>query len=166
MTDRRLLERGVPVALLNEEARKEKKAVPPHVMLHYYFTRKPLITARLAIGGGLLKAEGTQSETDFIRLMGLTSELKIRAYKRVPGILKELIQKEYPDGVTLLDPFAGSGTIPLEALRMGLDVVALDYNPVSYLVMKGTLEYPLRYGGILDSHSDDSRLYLDVAICK
>jgi adenine-specific DNA methylase len=155
---RRLLEHGVPVALLNEEAQKEKLAVPPHVLLHYYFTRKPLITARLAIAGGLLGEH--QSKHEFSKLIGIHKNLKSRAYIDSPEKLKEIIRMAYPDGVTLLDPFAGSGTIPFEALRLGINAVALDYNPVSYLVMKGTLEYPRVFRELLSS--GESKLYHDV----
>jgi adenine-specific DNA methylase len=162
LVDRRMLERGVPVGLINKEARKEKLAVPPHVLLHYYFTRKPLITARLAIGGCLLRGEEGRDKQGFTQLMGLDSTLRTRAYHKIPEILKERIRKEHPRGLTLLDPFAGSGTIPLEALRLGIDVVALDYNSVAYLVMKGTLEYPLKYGGFVDANTGESKLFLDV----
>src|SRR5205823_5846463 len=46
----------------------------------------------------------------------------------------------------VLDPFAGGGAIPLEALRLGCEVEASDLNPVAVLILKGTVEYPQRYG--------------------
>ena len=46
----------------------------------------------------------------------------------------------------LLDPFAGGGSIPLEALRLGCEVEASDLNPVAVLILKGTVEYPQKYG--------------------
>ena len=46
----------------------------------------------------------------------------------------------------LLDPFAGGGAIPLEALRLGCEVEASDLNPVAVLILKGTVEYPQKYG--------------------
>ena len=46
----------------------------------------------------------------------------------------------------LLDPFAGGGAIPLEGLRLGCEVEASDLNPVAVLILKGTVEYPQRYG--------------------
>ncbi len=39
--------------------------------------------------------------------------------------------------------------IPFEALRIGLDVEAIDYNPIAFLIMKGTLEYPKKYGEMI-----------------
>ena len=46
----------------------------------------------------------------------------------------------------VLDCFAGGGAIPLEALRLGCDSYALDLNPVAYLILKATCEYPQRFG--------------------
>ena len=46
----------------------------------------------------------------------------------------------------VVDPFAGGGAIPLEALRIGADVFASDLNPVSVLINKTILEYIPRYG--------------------
>jgi adenine-specific DNA methylase len=46
----------------------------------------------------------------------------------------------------VLDPFAGGGSIPLEALRLGCETYASDLNPVAVLILKCTVEYPQRYG--------------------
>jgi putative DNA methylase len=43
----------------------------------------------------------------------------------------------------LHDPFAGGGTIPLEAQRLGLPVEASDLNPVALVINKALLEIPL-----------------------
>jgi len=42
----------------------------------------------------------------------------------------------------VLDPFAGGGAIPLEAMRLGCEATAIDINPVSWFILKCTLEYP------------------------
>ncbi len=47
----------------------------------------------------------------------------------------------------VLDPFAGGGAIPLEAMRLGCDVQASDLNPVAWLILKCTLDYPQRFVG-------------------
>jgi adenine-specific DNA methylase len=49
----------------------------------------------------------------------------------------------------VFDPFAGGGTIPLEALRVGADAFASDLNPVAVLLNKVVLEYVPRYGARL-----------------
>jgi putative DNA methylase len=46
----------------------------------------------------------------------------------------------------LLDPFAGGGAIPLEATRLGCQAIANDYNPVAYLILRATCEFPQKYG--------------------
>lgn len=47
----------------------------------------------------------------------------------------------------VLDPFAGGGAIPLEAMRLGCEVTAADINPVAWFILKCTLEYPQRLAG-------------------
>lgn len=42
----------------------------------------------------------------------------------------------------ILDPFAGGGTIPLEAQRLGLEAHASDLNPVAVLINKALIEIP------------------------
>ena len=47
----------------------------------------------------------------------------------------------------VLDPFAGGGAIPLEAMRLGCEVTAVDINPVAWFILKCTLEYPQNLAG-------------------
>ena len=47
----------------------------------------------------------------------------------------------------VLDPFAGGGAIPLEAMRLGCDTTAIDLNPVAWFILKCTLEYPQKLAG-------------------
>jgi len=46
----------------------------------------------------------------------------------------------------VVDPFAGGGSIPLEALRLGCEAFASDLNPVAYLILKVMLEDIPRHG--------------------
>lgn len=46
------------------------------------------------------------------------------------------------------DPFAGGGTLPLEAQRLGLESYASDLNPVAVLINKATIEIPPRFAGM------------------
>ena len=50
------------------------------------------------------------------------------------------------DAPKVLDPFAGGGAIPLEALRLGCETHAIDINPVAHLIELCTLVYPQKYG--------------------
>jgi adenine-specific DNA methylase len=67
--------------------------------------------------------------------------------------VRELVRKNF-DGRAprVLDCFAGGGSIPLEALRLGCETYALEYNPVAVLILKCVLEYPQRYGKHLLEH--------------
>ena len=49
----------------------------------------------------------------------------------------------------VVDPFAGGGSIPLEALRLGCDAFASDLNPVACLILKVMLEDIPRHGPTL-----------------
>ena len=48
--------------------------------------------------------------------------------------------------LTVLDPMAGGGSIPFEALRYGFTTYANELNPVACVILKATLEYPARFG--------------------
>lgn len=45
------------------------------------------------------------------------------------------------------DPFAGGGSIPLEAQRLGLEAYATDLNPVAVMINKAMLEFPPQFNG-------------------
>ena len=76
-----------------------------------------------------------------------TSDPENEQGKEVLRIARELIKiangGEMP---VLLDPFSGGGAIPLEASRLGCQPIANDYNPVAYLILRATCEFPQRYG--------------------
>ena len=56
--------------------------------------------------------------------------------------------------LSVLDPFAGGGSIPFEALRYGFTTIANDLNPVAAVILKATLDFPARFGPSL---ADDIR---------
>jgi putative DNA methylase len=51
-----------------------------------------------------------------------------------------------PTDITVLDPTAEGGSIPIEALRLGYRVVANELNPVAAVILYATLDYPARFG--------------------
>jgi len=67
--------------------------------------------------------------------------------REILRVARELIKIAH-DGKTptVLDPFAGGGAIPLEAGRLGCQPIANDYNPVAYLILRATCEFPQKYG--------------------
>ncbi|MDY6825282.1 MAG: DUF1156 domain-containing protein [Thermodesulfobacteriota bacterium] len=46
----------------------------------------------------------------------------------------------------VLDPTAGGGSIPFEAIRLGHNVIANELNPVASVILHATLDYPAKYG--------------------
>jgi adenine-specific DNA methylase len=46
----------------------------------------------------------------------------------------------------VVDPMAGGGSIPFETVRLGYRALAGDLNPVAWLCLKGTVDYPVRFG--------------------
>src|SRR5512137_1995207 len=65
---------------------------------------------------------------------------------------RELVRAAHPEEPPLVvDPFAGGGSIPLEALRLGCEAFASDLNPVACLILKVMLEDIPRHGpGLAD----------------
>lgn len=60
---------------------------------------------------------------------------------------RQLVRAAHPEGPPLVvDPFAGIGSIPFEALRIGAEAFAGDLNPVAVLLNKVALEYLPTYG--------------------
>src|SRR4030095_6075838 len=66
------------------------------------------------------------------------------------------LNKDHPQAAELFnpeelpalhDPFAGGGTIPLEAQRLGLEAYASDLNPVAVLINKAIIEIPSKFAG-------------------
>ena len=76
-----------------------------------------------------------------------TSDPENAQARVVLSIARELVKVAYGGEVpTVLDPFAGGGAISLEAGRLGCQAIANDYNPVAYLILRATCEFPQKYG--------------------
>ena len=73
--------------------------------------------------------------------------LKAAMLDEDPSIGKS-IQDDVPDrGVTVFDPFAGFGGIPLAAQRLGLKSISGDLNPVAVMLNKAATEIPAQFAG-------------------
>ena len=112
---------------------------PPHWEMVFWWTRKPLISARAVIAGCLLP-ENT-NRTEFLHYIGIGRKDRKTAHRNEPA---QRLREKFK-GKKLLDPFAGFGSIPLEALRLGLDATAVELIPSAYVFLKAILEYP-KYG--------------------
>ncbi len=64
----------------------------------------------------------------------------------------------------ILDPTAGGGSIPFEALRLGHKVIANELNPVANVILKATLDYPARFGESLLTDIQRWGRYLEAAV--
>jgi len=84
---------------------------------------------------------------DFISEFANWDAAKTDAFIRTATMLTEAA---FPNArPTVLDPFAGGGAIPLEALRVGANVVASDVNPVAVLLNRIILDRIPRFGRTL-----------------
>ncbi|WP_299285532.1 DUF1156 domain-containing protein [Thermoflexus sp.] len=147
MPDLRLIEVDFPIRPVSEESVREKNIRHGHIStLHIWWARRPLAASRTTALAALLPDDPHRREA----LLRLVRDLA--PYEAVQGENPELekaraLIREAFGGrpPRVLDPFAGGGSIPLEALRLGCEVHALDYNPVAVLILKCVLEYPQRY---------------------
>jgi putative DNA methylase len=133
-----------PIQEINQYSAGEKRGGgrPDFWEMVFWWTRKPLIGARSVIAGALLPSSFSLHE--FKRLVGLWPESKT-PHKKNPKVIPQL--KERFSKVKLLDPFAGFGSIPLEAMRLGIgEVVAVELLPTAYVFLKAVLEYPKEFG--------------------
>ncbi|MEM4936131.1 MAG: DUF1156 domain-containing protein, partial [Sulfolobales archaeon] len=128
-----------PVDDVNDASAREKQGGgrPEIWEMVFWWTRKPLISARSIIAGLVLPEE--TDPHSFKRVVGLDSQkTPHRENPRVPQSLKSKLS-----GLRLLDPFAGFGSIPLEAVRLGVgEVVAVELLPTAYVFLKAVLELP------------------------
>jgi putative DNA methylase len=133
-----------PINEVNRFSASEKKGGgrPDFWEMVFWWTRKPLIGARSVIAGALLPSNFSPFE--FKRLVKLWPEAK-SPHRENPSVSPQL--KERFSKVKLLDPFAGFGSIPLEAMRLGIgEVVAVELLPTAYVFLKAVLEYPKEFG--------------------
>lgn len=175
MTDRRLIEVDFPLEQVSLDSVHEKNVRHGHIStLHIWPARRPLAACRAALVATLLPDPGNAEERKEIcrRLAGEiveTVETERRDGRTVErrkretrgGILhwgresgpdldwfREKIRKAHGGRAPkVLDPFAGGGAIPLEAMRLGCEATAVDINPVAWFILKCTLDYPRRLAG-------------------
>lgn len=134
---------------MSEESVREKNTRHGHIStLHIWWARKPLAASRASIYAALTPEP--KDENERLKRAQFIADLS----KWENSLNKNLIERARVEilkangGKTprVLDPFAGGGAIPLEALRLGCETYASDLNPVAVLILKCTLEYPQKYG--------------------
>ena len=156
---RKLIEVALPLDAINRESAREKSIRRGHPStLHLWWARRPLATARAVLFSQLVDDPSSRSD-EFP-----TEELQRKERERLHRLIERLVVWENlnnekllaaahaeivnsTDGKlpVILDPFAGGGTIPLEAQRLGLEAHASDLNPVAVLINKALIEFPPKY---------------------
>ena len=172
---KRLIEVAFPLKQVSLDSVHEKNVRHGHIStLHIWPARRPLAASRAALIATLLADPGNPRQRKEIleRMAGRVVETIER--KRVNGRVRERVKEETVGGILhwgrengpdlgwfrdeirkayggraprVLDPFAGGGAIPLEAMRLGCEVTAMDINPVAWFILKCTLEYPQKLAG-------------------
>jgi putative DNA methylase len=145
MTNRFIESFKFPLEDINKFSASEKRGGgrPDFWEMVFWWTRKPLIGARSVIAGALLPENFNTIE--FKHLVRLSGDKTPHRENPKLDIFNSL--KEYFSKVKLLDPFAGFGSIPLEAMRLNLgEVLAVELLPTAYIFLKAILEYPKQFG--------------------
>lgn len=171
---KRLIEVDFPIATVSKHSAREKSIRHGHPStLHLWWARRPLAACRSVLLGLLLpdpcdphcpKEFKIQARKTFqsIYLDAKSDEELQKMLLKFIGdfanwdnandpqylrVGRELVKAAHPEETPLVvDPFAGGGSIPLEALRLGCDAFASDLNPVACLIQKVMLEDIPRYG--------------------
>lgn len=175
-SDKRLIEVAFPLEQTSLDSVHEKNVRHGHIStLHIWPARRPLAACRAALIATLLPDPGDKDKRDEILLrLGGRVEKTLKRKKMPSGKVEEIEAKETVGGILhwgresgpdmewfrqeirkayggrapkVLDPFAGGGAIPLEAMRLGCEVTAVDINPVAWFILKCTLEYPQKLAG-------------------
>lgn len=166
-SDRRLIEDYIPIGEISKNSSREKSIRWGHVSgLHLWFARRPLAACRSAVYGALVNSpENSEDRNTKIRFMAelcvygaekpkiLAAQhqifesharrLSIEVGKQISA--NDVLENRVPRP-RVLDFFAGGGSIPLEAVRLGCEAYAMELNPVAYLIEICTLVYPGKFG--------------------
>jgi putative DNA methylase len=157
----KLIEVALPLEDINRESAREKSIRHGHPStLHLWWARRPLAAARAVLFAQLVddpsahpdkfpteEAQAAERE----KLHNLIRRLVVWENIHDKELFKEahakIVESCGGNPPPILDPFAGGGTIPLEAQRLGLEAHASDLNPVAVLINKALIEIPPKWAG-------------------
>ena len=168
---KKLIEVALPLEAINAASIREKSIRHGHPStMHLWWARRPLAAARAVIFASLVddpdQPDALPAFVEACRQLpkGKKASLDDTPRQRLFDFLERLVTWESTtDEVTLkqareliqiategnppplLDPFAGGGSIPLEAQRLGLEAHASDLNPVAVMINKAQIEIPPRF---------------------
>ncbi len=167
--ERRFIEESFPLEEIGNESSTEKNTRRGNIAtLHVWWARRPAAVSRSINFASLIsfpdnKEEEKRIQNEIIKLSQWKGGQNLDPLKNArKKILKECNGKM----PKVLDPFGGGGSIPLEFLRLGCETFTSDYNPVSNIILKCTLEFPQKFrtknnDGLLTSNKKN-KLILDV----
>lgn len=156
---RKLIEVSLPLEAINKQAAREKSIRHGHPStLHLWWARRPLAAARAVLFAQLVDDPSARPEEfpteenqrhERERLHGIIERLvdwdNVHDENLLAEAHSEILKSTDGNPPAILDPFAGGGTIPLEAQRLGLEAHASDLNPVAVLINKALIELPPRF---------------------
>jgi putative DNA methylase len=165
---KKLIEVALPLEAINRESAREKSIRAGHPStLHLWWARRPLAACRAVLFASLvddpsahpeLFPTDSEQEKERDRLFDLIERLVLWENNNNSDILEaariEIEASCEADVPTVVDPFSGGGSIPLEAQRLGLRVDASDLNPVAVLIGKALVELPPKFSGRKPVHPD------------
>lgn len=168
MAKRKLIEVALPLDEINRQSAREKSIRKGHPStLHLWWSRKPTATARAVLFSQLVDDPSeyyasflAAAEDEGIEDPAAEASRRVEAERRRlfrliermvdwdnlsdedlwREICREIRKSCGDEPPVLLDPFAGGGSIPLEAQRLGLRAEASDLNPVAVLINKALIE--------------------------
>jgi putative DNA methylase len=152
---KKLIEVSLPLPEVNDASAYDKMpGIGPHPKgIHHWWARLPMPTARAVLFASVVDDPGEHPELwpthkaqdverarlfDIVRrMMGKKLHDRPDAYADARA---EMLRWTGADLPAVFDPFAGGGSIPLEANRLGFEAHAGDLNPVAALLNKCNLE--------------------------
>lgn len=155
----KLIEVALPLDVINKEAAREKSIRHGHPStLHLWWARRPLAACRAVLFAQLVddpsahpdrfpteEAQDIERQRLFRIIEQLVVWENISNRRLLDEALFEIHASLGESLPTVVDPFAGGGSIPLEAQRLGLPVAASDLNPVAVLLNKAMVEIPPQF---------------------
>lgn len=167
---KKLIEVALPLPEINDASAYDKMpGIGPHPKgIHHWWARLPLPTARAVLFASVVddpeahpeqwpteEAQNVERERlfDIIRrMMGKKLHEHPEVYAEARAEMLKHCDGKLP---AVFDPFAGGGSIPLEANRLGFDSHAGDLNPVAVLLNKCNLELAPHWAGRSPVNPDD-----------
>ena len=158
---KKLIEVALPLEAINRESAREKSIRHGHPStLHLWWARRPLAACRAVLFSQLVDDPSAHPDkfpteeaqaAERQRLFDIIERLVVWENVNDEALLKEaheeILKSTGGNPPAILDPFAGGGSIPLEAQRLGLEAHASDLNPVAVLINKALIEIPPKWAG-------------------